>query len=95
MLVLGINRNYALQKLYDLNCPLSVYETCQTKQLIDCAKLYECQSLIDLMDEKFEDLQKKDLKEAEEEKVKNGFLEGQLFIYGCYRDNFCVKENAN
>ncbi|KAF1766687.1 hypothetical protein GCK72_006645 [Caenorhabditis remanei] len=59
---LGINRNYALQKLYDLNCPLSVYETCQTKQLIECAKLYECQSLIDLLDEKFEDLQRKELK---------------------------------
>ncbi|KAF1766865.1 hypothetical protein GCK72_006823 [Caenorhabditis remanei] len=86
MLVIGINRTHALQKLYDIKCPMSVYEACETEQVIEkyCSRLYECQYLIELLSKKFEDLRRKEAREAEEKRAKHGYLEGKILFTPMY-----------
>ncbi|KAF1755537.1 hypothetical protein GCK72_011987 [Caenorhabditis remanei] len=80
MIILGVNRTYALEKLHDINCPMSVFEKCDTERVLakHVGNMYECQYQVSLLHTKFETLRRRELRDAQKKFDKKGELAAHL-----------------
>lgn len=73
MIVLKQNQPFALQKLYDINCPMKTFEDYLTEEVMEkyLSDNYEFQYQICLLTTKFSNLRERELRKSQEKLTKN------------------------